>query len=819
MSDNQTIQSLGEPVGFVSQLQGAVRAHSVDGQERILQIGQPIYQGDIIFAAVDASATLAFTDGTDVYLAEASAVEINDEVYRLSQEAVEAIPSTEFLADGIVDLTALQQAILAGQDPTQVQDAPAAGEGPLAAGLGGVLVDINRSGLSASPTYGYDTQALNTESITLTEDQTLLDLNEADPTQEPDPETPTIPEPEPDSPDPEDPDPEDPDPEDPDPEDPDPEDPDPEDPDPEEPDPEDPDPEDPESLDSAPDSYRVEEGEHNDGDAQSGLDVSAAQGVLANDEQVTGLKVTSLSLSNDGSTASVSVSNGEFNIATNLGGTLTVKEDGSFTYKAPNSLDHSDVASGYVYDGKDIVDSVFYKSSDGSRETDWTKLAINIVDQGVTGVNDNGVAGVQGNVLSNDTHIDNLSAVTSVIYDSTSHSFADGKDTLEILTGSGTLTIEKDGDYSFAVTTLTGASAPSYGTGFKAIGFGHGNSLSTDDTGAFFSTTKVRWDSEDEGINVNHTGGTGNPKLGVGTNSLIDWNGTASETLLVKLETAATAVVFGVHNMNGIDQSQILAFDTAGDSISVTVTPNFNSGNKIESVSIASDNTAIGYVSFANSQDNRNNDGFTVQEIQSITPSVNESFTYHFEDIDGSQGSAELQISSSSGASSLLQYEGTIQRTALISEEEAMDDYLIGGLNSDTLTGGERDDTLFGGNDIESDLLIGGEGADTFILNEQSVDRIEDFTASEDKLDVSDLLDLPLDTDSSNLQAVQEFLDSKVEVSQDGSGVSYVKIDGQDIATFGSGSQLDSNVDGTVGTDDRFTVIFNDQEYTINIDG
>lgn len=72
-----------------------------------MQIGNPIFQGDVIFAAADASATIGLTDGTDIYLADSSAVEINDEVHGLAQTPAEGVSAQEFLAEGVADLGAI----------------------------------------------------------------------------------------------------------------------------------------------------------------------------------------------------------------------------------------------------------------------------------------------------------------------------------------------------------------------------------------------------------------------------------------------------------------------------------------------------------------------------------------------------------------------------------------------------------------------------------------------------------------------------------------------------------------------------------------
>jgi hypothetical protein len=67
----------------------------------------------------------------------------------------------------------------------------------------------------------------------------------------------------------------------------------------------------------------------------------------------------------------------------------------------------------------------------------------------------------------------------------------------------------------------------------------------------------------------------------------------------------------------------------------------------------------------------------------------------------------------------------------------ALDDRLIGSTNADTLQGGAGDDFLHDGGG--NDLLFGGSGADVFVFGrDESPDRIGDFQAGIDRLDVSD---------------------------------------------------------------------------------
>ncbi|WP_392383705.1 VCBS domain-containing protein [Marinomonas primoryensis] len=150
-----------------------------------------------------------------------------------------------------------------------------------------------------------------------------------------------------------------------------------------------------------------------------------------------------------------------------------------------------------------------------------------------------------------------------------------------------------------------------------------------------------------------------------------------------------------------------------------------------------------------------------------------------------------------------------------------VDSYIVGTEGEESLLGGLGDDVLFGGNDQATDTLTGGDGKDIFILNDTTdvlnIDTITDFNAAEDALDLTDLLTgiegspgKDADTD-----LITEFLSQHVKVT-DGN----VKVDGEDVATFiEETSSFDSNNDGLVNSSDSIKVIYNNEEYSINIDG
>jgi len=151
----------------------------------------------------------------------------------------------------------------------------------------------------------------------------------------------------------------------------------------------------------------------------------------------------------------------------------------------------------------------------------------------------------------------------------------------------------------------------------------------------------------------------------------------------------------------------------------------------------------------------------------------------------------------------------------------AGDDVLIGNGGSDTLSGGEGNDILIGGSitvgDTEVDTLTGGNGDDVFVLqNTLVLDHITDFNAQDDKLDLTALLTGLSDNpgEGAGMSAIEDFLSANIQVTDKS-----VTIDGDEVATFGSDSSFDSNANGAVNSFDSITVIFNDQEYSINIDG
>ncbi|WP_115897654.1 beta strand repeat-containing protein, partial [Marinomonas pollencensis] len=150
MSDSQTsFATLGSPIGTITQITGSVVVKSIDGNERVVQVGDPIFYGETVITGAEGSATIKFVDGSEVVIGGDSVVVINDEVY--TPDDVDGLAQ-----DSSTDAEALQQAIADGADPTLIQDAPAAGEETIGEQQR-VDVDVERNQEGALPNFGFET--------------------------------------------------------------------------------------------------------------------------------------------------------------------------------------------------------------------------------------------------------------------------------------------------------------------------------------------------------------------------------------------------------------------------------------------------------------------------------------------------------------------------------------------------------------------------------------------------------------------------------------------------------------------------------------
>ncbi|MFN3718632.1 MAG: DUF5801 repeats-in-toxin domain-containing protein [Rhizobium rhizophilum] len=122
---------------------------------------------------------------------------------------------------------------------------------------------------------------------------------------------------------------------------------------------------------------------------------------------------------------------------------------------------------------------------------------------------------------------------------------------------------------------------------------------------------------------------------------------------------------------------------------------------------------------------------------------------------------------------------------------ESGNDLIFGGLGNDTIDGGQDDDVIVGG--AGNDVLTGGSGRDRFVwgdelLSGDNADRITDYRAQDDIIDLSRLL--PANTSSVNyIKLVRDGNDLLVKVDLDGNGnasapeLAYRLVGGNDLAS------------------------------------
>lgn len=108
-------------IGIIKNLIGAVTATATDGSQRTLEVGDKLFINEIISTGAAGAVEIEFIDGSIMDLGRNSQTVLDNEVLNPQQFTPAQVQA---------DVDALQQALLDGEDPTQVGDATAAGAGP-----------------------------------------------------------------------------------------------------------------------------------------------------------------------------------------------------------------------------------------------------------------------------------------------------------------------------------------------------------------------------------------------------------------------------------------------------------------------------------------------------------------------------------------------------------------------------------------------------------------------------------------------------------------------------------------------------------------
>jgi len=145
-------------IGTVRQVVGEVFAVGEDGLRRPLVEGDRVFAGERIITAGGA-VDIDLVQGGELTLGRGSELQLTEQLLADAQGGDSSAPSATDLAD----VEALQQAIAAGEDPTQL--APATAAGPAAGGTGGAggghsFVLLDAVGGAIDPTIGFPTGGL-----------------------------------------------------------------------------------------------------------------------------------------------------------------------------------------------------------------------------------------------------------------------------------------------------------------------------------------------------------------------------------------------------------------------------------------------------------------------------------------------------------------------------------------------------------------------------------------------------------------------------------------------------------------------------------
>ena len=140
-------------IGTVSHLIGRAVAIKADGTERVLALGDEVHADEMVRVAPDASIEIAMEGGEPVKLDGGQNWLANSETFTEAEDFD--------LTEATADVEAIQAAILAGADPTEVAEETAAGgDAPGAGGdgnEGSSTVNIERTAQEVDPNAGYET--------------------------------------------------------------------------------------------------------------------------------------------------------------------------------------------------------------------------------------------------------------------------------------------------------------------------------------------------------------------------------------------------------------------------------------------------------------------------------------------------------------------------------------------------------------------------------------------------------------------------------------------------------------------------------------
>ncbi|MES2501883.1 MAG: VCBS domain-containing protein [Pseudomonadota bacterium] len=386
--------------------------------------------------------------------------------------------------------------------------------------------------------------------------------------------------------------------------------------------------------------------------------------VLANDTDVDSSSLSVGQFAINASGTGAQAANGTNFITTALGGIVVMNANGTFTYTAPTSRNHSDATPD--------IDSFVYRASDGTATSDWTTVSINLADTGPVAYSDtaslSGGGSISGNVITGTGNIvvggadtlgaDAVSITNVTVTQGTVVSNTVGAGNVRtIVTTNGTLVIDQDdGSYTYtkatdkSVAAGTNAATQAVWTaaGFNTYGYdtpvaaGIYNSPFVGGSPAnginFTSMTATQAGY----VRYRNNGGTGDDGLGVesvaGTsaNNKIENN----EHLLIDIGLSSQSATITLTDLTLLETATWRAYAADGSFISgATGTVNgVLSGVVSATITTMS---PFAYLVVSSTGNAFRIDGLTVTPVAMTTSNI---FTYTLTDADGSTSSATLTI-------------------------------------------------------------------------------------------------------------------------------------------------------------------------------
>tara|TARA_R110001583_G_scaffold195413_1_gene372951 strand:- start:137 stop:2608 length:2472 start_codon:yes stop_codon:yes gene_type:complete len=814
--------TLGVPIGYVSKVSNSVVVQSIDGQDRLVKIGAAIFFGETVATGSSGSITITFLDKTEIVIGPYSIVEISDEINGLDDLEKESQSS-------ITSITLLQEAILSGDDPTIIQQAPAAGDETIdEAHRVNASILRNNSSEAALPSFGYDTDNSFLGSNFVTElktgmfegakadsaigiSATIYDNSESD------------------------------------------------------------------SKIGAP--IILFESAGSDG-IYNAAEIGA-DGTVTATISVAGSEVGDTLIYTVGGGAAVTVILTDELIATGI--IIEVSPDDSVVATLSDAAGNTSETEGSVVGKVDtlalagtvMVDNITADDVINATESGQTIMVTGTATGGDITEGDTVILEINsktyrttvtaGGVWSVDVAGSDLAANT--VFDAIVSSSDAAGNSVES-TGSSTHTVDVKAFGQIDVYKIAGDSVVNTDesaanklieiTGYVGNDAMPGDGITVTLEGAVIGTGTVSTEQNSAGkylYSVNVLGsdlaGTtaSNPHLKVTVTGEDEagnaFSSESTEVYFVETSVDVEVDVFVEDNnydgtISADEEGRLLVggwLESGGSVSSIAITDSdgailtiatgfvLDDGgswlyfeNRIDVSSLTDGELSV----VVNVVDRSGNSGSSDAQTLTKDSDDNDGLTYLSNTV-----SVDTRISAINfiqGASDGTESDDDLRGTNGASDNIdgfGGDDVLIGGGGVDTLTGGAGDDILIGGmlsgDDNEVDTLTGGIGEDIFILQgDDSLDVITDFNAQDDRLDLTALLTDLADNPGVGAakSAIEAFLSENVKVLDQN-----VEINGSAVATFGSDSDFDSDGSGVVNGTDLIRIIFNDQEYSINIDG